>query len=91
MTKSEIIAAVAEKASCTKMDAEKCFSAVIDTITEALSNGEKITITGFGTFEVRDRAAKDAINPATKEPIHVPAKKVPAFKAGKTLKEAVDK
>lgn len=56
-----------------------------------MSNGEKITITGFGTFEVRDRAAKDAINPATKEPIHVPAKKVPAFKAGKTLKEAVDK
>ncbi len=91
MTKSEIIAAVAEKASCTKKDAEKYFSAVIDTITEALTNGEKVSITGFGTFEVRDRAAKDAINPATKEPIHVPAKKVPAFKAGKVLKEAVDK
>ncbi|MDE6149245.1 MAG: HU family DNA-binding protein, partial [Ruminococcus sp.] len=91
MTKSEIIAAVAEKASCTKKDAEKYFGAVIDTITEALTNGEKVSITGFGTFEVRDRAAKDAINPATKEPIHVPAKKVPAFKAGKALKEAVDK
>ena len=91
MTKSEIIAAVVEKASCTKKDAEKYFSAVIDTITEALTNGEKVSITGFGTFEVRDRAAKDAINPATKEPIHVPAKKVPAFKAGKVLKEAVDK
>lgn len=91
MTKSEIIAAVAEKASCTKKDAEKYFCAVIDTITEALTNGEKVAITGFGTFEVRDRAAKDAINPATKEPIHVPAKKVPAFKAGKALKEAVDK
>ena len=91
MTKSEIIAAVAEKASCTKKDAEKYFSAVIDTIREALTNGEKVSITGFGTFEVRDRAAKDAINPATKEPIHVPAKKVPAFKAGKVLKEAVDK
>lgn len=91
MTKSEIIAAVAEKASCTKKDAEKYFSAVIDTITEALTNGEKVSITGFGTFEVRDRAAKDAINPATKEPIHVPAKKVPTFKAGKVLKEAVDK
>lgn len=91
MTKSEIIAAVAEKASCTKKDAEKYFSAVIDTITEALTNGEKVSITGFGTFEVRDRAAKDAINPATKEPIHVPAKKVPAFKAGKVLKEVVDK
>lgn len=91
MKKSEIIAAVAEKASCTKKDADKVFSAVIDTITEALTNGEKVSITGFGTFEVRNRAAKDAINPATKEPIHVPAKKVPAFKAGKALKEAIDK
>ena len=66
-------------------------NAVIDTITDALKKGEKVSITGFGTFEVRNRAAKDAINPATKTPIHVPAKKVPAFKAGKALKEAVDK
>ncbi|MDO5124878.1 MAG: HU family DNA-binding protein [Ruminococcus sp.] len=91
MKKSEIISVIAEKTSSTKKDAEKCLNAVIDTITDALKKGEKVSITGFGTFEVRNRAAKDAINPATKTPIHVPAKKVPAFKAGKALKEAVDK
>ncbi|MBQ9374729.1 MAG: HU family DNA-binding protein [Ruminococcus sp.] len=91
MKKTELIAAVAEKTSSTKKDAEKAFNAVIETITDALTKGDKVSITGFGTFEVRNRAAKDAINPATKAPIHVPAKKVPAFKAGKALKEAVDK
>ncbi len=91
MKKSELIAAVAAKGGYSKKDAEKALDAVVNTITDALANGEKISIVGFGSFEVRERAAKESINPATKQPIHVPAKKVPAFKAGKALKEAVDK
>ena len=80
MTKNDLISAIAEKGGYSKKEAE-----------QALVKGEKVSIVGFGAFEVRDRAAKDSINPATKKPIHVPAKKVPAFKAGKALKEAVDK
>ena len=91
MKKSELTAAVAAKGGYSKKDAEKALDAVVNTITESLANGEKISIVGFGSFEVRERAAKESINPATKQPIHVPAKKVPAFKAGKALKEAVDK
>ncbi|MGN1133296.1 MAG: HU family DNA-binding protein [Oscillospiraceae bacterium] len=91
MTKSELIAAVAEKNSLKKKDAEAIVSSVFDTVAEKLSNGEKVSIAGFGIFEVRDRAEKKAINPATKQPIVVPAKKVPAFKAGSALKEAVNK
>ncbi|MGN0623930.1 MAG: HU family DNA-binding protein [Oscillospiraceae bacterium] len=91
MTKAELINLIAEKGEYSKKDAEKALSTVIDSISETLANGEKISLVGFGTFEVRDRAAKDAINPLTKEPVHVPAKKVPAFKAGKALKDAVDK
>ena len=83
MTKTELINAVAEKAELTKKDADKAVSAVIDTITESLAKGEKIQLVGFGTFEVRERAAKEGINPATKEKMNIPAKKVPAFKAGK--------
>lgn len=91
MTKADLVNIIAEKGEYSKKDAEKALSTVIDSITEALSQGEKISLVGFGTFEVRDRAAKEAINPLTKQPVHVPAKKVPAFKAGKALKEAVDK
>ena len=92
MTKAELVAAIAEKAGYnTKKDAEKALSAVIDSITDALKNGDKVSLVGFGTFEVRHRAAKEAINPATKKPIHVEAKTVPAFKAGKALKDAVNK
>ena len=91
MNKTELIAAVAEKAEISKKDAEKAVKAFTDAVAEELVKGEKVSIVGFGAFEVRDRAAKDSINPATKKPIHVPAKKVPAFKAGKALKEAVDK
>ena len=75
----------------TKKDADKAVSAVIDTITESLAKGEKIQLVGFGTFEVRERAAKEGINPATKEKMNIPAKKVPAFKAGKALKDVVAK
>ena len=91
MTKADLVNIIAEKGEYSKKDAEKALSTVIDSITEALSQGEKISLVGFGTFEVRDRAAKEAINPLTKQPVHVPAKKVPAFKAGKALKDAVDK
>ena len=91
MTKADLINLIAEKGEYSKKDAEKALSTVIDSITDVLASGDKITLVGFGTFEVRDRAAKEAINPLTKEPVHVPAKKVPAFKAGRALKEAVDK
>ena len=91
MKKAELLAAIAEKNGSTKKNAEAALDAVISTITEALEKGDKVAIPGFGTFEVRDRAAKKAINPSTKEPIDVPAKKVPAFKAAKALKDAVDK
>ena len=90
MTKTELINAVAEKAELTKKDADKAVSAVIDTITESLAKGEKIQLVGFGTFEVRERAAKEGINPATKEKMNIPAKKVPAFKAGRSLKDLVN-
>lgn len=91
MTKADLINLIAEKGEYSKKDAEKALSTVIDSITDVLASGDKITLVGFGTFEVRDRAAKEAINPLTKESVHVPAKKVPAFKAGRALKEAVDK
>ncbi len=91
MTKAELINAVAEKGGFTKKDAEKAVSSVVDAITDALTAGDKISLVGFGTFEVRERAAKEGKNPQTKETIHIPAKKVPAFKAGKALKDAVNK
>ncbi len=91
MTKTDLISAVAGKAELTKKDADKAVSAVIEAITEALVNGEKVSLVGFGTFEVRERAAKEGINPATKEKMAIPAKKVPAFKAGKAFKDAVAK
>ena len=91
MTKSELIASVSEKAGMTKKDAEKAITAVIDSITEALAKGEKVQLVGFGTFEVRDRAARTGINPQTQQKIKIAATKTPAFKAGTTLKEAVAK
>ena len=91
MTKVELINQVAEKAGLSKKDAEKAVSAVVASISDALVNGETVQLVGFGTFEVRDRKAKEGINPLTKTKITVPAKKVPAFKAGKSLKDAVAK
>ncbi|NMB30919.1 MAG: HU family DNA-binding protein [Clostridiales bacterium] len=91
MTKAELVASIAEKTELSKKDSEKALAAVIDTIVETLATGEKVQLVGFGTFEVRDRKARDGINPATKEPIKIPATKVPAFKAGRALKEAVAK
>ncbi len=91
MTKAELISAIAAKGDYSKKDAEKALAAVTDSITDALAAGEKISLVGFGTFSVKDRAAKTSINPRTKEKIDVPAKKVPAFKAGKAFKDAVNK
>lgn len=91
MTKAELISAVAEKSELTKKDSDKAVTAVIDAITEALVNGDKVSLVGFGTFEVKNRAARKGINPRTKEPMPIPASKLPAFKAGKALKEAVAK
>lgn len=89
MTKTDLISAVAAKSGLTKKDAEKAVSAVLDTITETLTAGDKIALVGFGTFEVRERAAREGKNPATGEAISIPASKVPAFKAGKALKDAI--
>lgn len=91
MNRNDLIQAISEKADCTKKDAEKSLSLVLDTITESLAQGEKISLVGFGTFEVRERGEKECINPRTKEKIIAPACKAPAFKAGKALKEAVNK
>ena len=89
MTKAEMIVAVAEKAGMTKKDAENAVAAVLETITATLKKGDKITLTGFGSFEVRTRAAHAGINPLTKAPITIAASKAPVFKAGKALKDAV--
>lgn len=91
MTKAELVSAIAEKTELTKKDSEKALAAVIESITEALKKGDKVALVGFGTFEVRARAARQGINPQTKKKIKIPATKVPAFKAGKALKEAVAK
>ena len=89
MNKTELIAAVAEKTDLSKKDADAAVSAVLGAITDALKAGDKIQLVGFGTFEVRNRAAKQGSNPRTGETMTVPASKVPAFKAGKALKDAV--
>lgn len=91
MNKIELAAAVAEKAGLTKKDAEKAVNAVLETITCALKEGEKVQLVGFGSFETKERAAYTGHNPSTMEPMTIPASVVPAFKAGKALKEAVAK
>ena len=91
MNKSELIAAVAKQADLTKKDAEAAVSAVTDVITDALKAGDKVQLVGFGTFETRARAARTGKNPRTGEEIKIAASKVPAFKAGKALKDTVNK
>ena len=91
MTKAEMIVAVAEKAGMTKKDAEKAVAAVLETITETLIRGEKVQLVGFGAFDVKERGVRMGRNPKTKKEIEIPASRVPQFKAGKALKEAVDK
>ena len=89
MTKVELIAAVAEKANLTKKDAEAAINGALDVITESLKGGDKVTLVGFGTFEVRERPERKGRNPQTGEEITIEASKLPAFKAGKALKDAV--
>ena len=90
MNKTELVAAIADKTELSKKDSEKALKAFIDVVGEELKKGEKIQLVGFGTFEVRDRKEKLSKNPQTGETITVPAKKAPAFKAGKALKDAVN-
>ena len=89
MNKTDLVNAVAAETGLTKKDAEKAVAAVLDGITAALKKGDKVQLVGFGTFEVRNRAAKQGHNPRTGEPMTVPASKIPAFTAGKALKDAV--
>ncbi|MBR1969861.1 MAG: HU family DNA-binding protein [Clostridia bacterium] len=89
MNKTELVAAIAAKAELSKKDAEKALNAFIGTVEESLKKGEKIQLVGFGTFEVRERAARTCINPQTKAQVKVPASKVPAFKVGAALKNIV--
>lgn len=91
MNKAELIASMAEKCELTKKDTEKALKAFMDTVQESLSKGEKVQLVGFGTFEVRQRAARVGRNPRTKEEIKIPASKAPVFKPGKDLKESVNK
>ena len=89
MNKTELIAAIAEKAELSKKDAEAALNAMVDAVTEALVQGDKIQLIGFGSFEVKERAARVGRNPKTGKEIEIPQAKVPVFKAGKALKDAV--
>lgn len=89
MNKAELINAVAASAEVSKKDAEAVITATLDAIVDALKEGEKVQLEGFGSFEVKKRAARVGRNPKTKEPIDIPASTVPVFKAGKVLKEVV--
>ena len=91
MNKTELIAAVAEKAGLTKKDAESVINATFETITESLTKGDKVQVSGFGIFEVKAREARVGRNPRTKETIQIPATKLPVFKASKALKDAIAK
>ena len=90
MNKSELVASVAEAAGLKKKDAEAAVNAFVASVQGALVKGEKVQLIGFGTFEVRERAARTGVKPGTQEKIQIPASKSPAFKAGKALKEAVN-
>ena len=90
MTKSELVANVAEKSGLDRKQADKAVAAIFDTIKKALIEGDKVQIIGFGTFENRTRSARKGRNPRTGEEISIPASKLPSFKAGKGLKEAVN-
>ncbi len=91
MNKTELIASVAAKSELTKKDAEKAVNAFVEAVTDTLAQGEKVQLIGFGTFEVRERQAREGRNPQTGKTIKIAASKSPAFKAGKQLKETVNK
>lgn len=91
MNKAELINAAAEKAGLSKKDTEAVLNSIIEVISDALAEGDKVQLVGFGAFEVKDRAERTGRNPKTKEPIKIPASKVPVFKPGRALKDAVEK
>ena len=91
MNKAELVAAIAAKTGDTKKGAEASVNAFVDVITDALAKGDKVQLVGFGSFEVRKRAARKGRNPRTKEEIKIPASKAPVFTAGKALKDLVNK
>lgn len=91
MNKTELIAAVAEKSGLSKKDADNAVNAMLDAVVETLTQGKKVQIVGFGTFEVRSRSERQGRDPRTNNPITIPASKSPAFKAGKAFKDAVDR
>lgn len=90
MNKTELVAAIAEKAELSKKDAEKALKAFTETVAEQLKNGDKIQLVGFGTFEVSERAAREGRNPQTGETMKIAASKAPKFKAGKALKDMIN-
>lgn len=90
MNKTELVAAIAAQAELSKKDSEKALKAFVDVVTEELKKGGKIQLVGFGTFEVSERAAREARNPQTGEAMNIAACKAPKFKAGKALKDAVN-
>ncbi len=89
MNKKELIAEMAQKSGLTQKDTEKVLDAFLETVSESLQKGENVQLVGFGTFEVRQRAARTGKNPRTGESVHIPAAKVPAFKPGKGIKDRV--
>lgn len=89
MTKQGLIESIVAKVNCSQADAGRALDAILETITKSLTDGDSVTITGFGTFSARARAARAGVNPKTGEKIQIPAMTVPKFKAGKGLKEAV--
>ncbi len=91
MNKTDLIDAVAQKTDLTKKESEAAINATLDAIVEALADEEKVVLVGFGTFETKKRAARKGRNPSTKEPISIPASKAPVFKAGKGMKDKVNK
>ena len=91
MNKAELVAAIAAKTGDTKKGAEASVNAFVDVITDALAKGDKVQLVGFGSFEVRNRAARKGRNPRTQEEIKIPASKAPVFKAGQALKDLVNK
>lgn len=89
MQKTDFIKAVAEKTGISQKETKMVIDAALDVITDVLAKGEKVTLTGFGTFEVRSRQAREGVNPQTREKIHIPATRTPGFSASSTLKDAV--
>lgn len=90
MNKSELIDAIAAEADISKADASRALDATLDTVTKALKKGDSVSLVGFGTFSVKDRAARTGRNPQTGQPIQIAAARIPGFKAGKALKDAVN-